>query len=570
MSSNPDATVAILHSPIGVYSLVRVKVVALRNRVSQAIADSPIKFLATTALLGVVWVGLYLLFVAVFAFLKQSRMEAAIAIPMVFSFFFVAMLVMLTVSNAIIAYTSLFAVEEAVYLLSTPVPPRAYVWLKYIETLIFSSWSLILLGLPLMFAMARANSDAAGYYYLFFISFFVCFVPIPGAAGLVLAWLIARFLDRNVRRRLIITAAVLLAGGLVWTIQTVTTEDAASDQWLTTFLLRINFVQSVMLPSSWVVNGVEAAIESQTTLALSYLAVTIANAMFLSVVAVRVVSWKFMSAFDRALSSRGGERSSAASPAVGLAGKVFFYLPMGQRLIAAKDLRTFVRDPVQWTQLVVLFGLMALYLVNVPKLSGAKPLEGWGMVIPFLNYGALSFILATFTSRFVFPLVSLEGQQRWLVGMLPLTPWQILISKFAFAMTVSTFVAFSTTVLAVIMLKMPFEWAVLQVVVTVATCFGLCGFAVGIGARLPMFEQRNAARIANGFGGTVNLVVSVMLVLTMLSGMGAVGYHNRTRGFDESLDLSTLMIVGVMIVVALSGGVAALIIGSRYLRRAEI
>ncbi|GJM23637.1 MAG: hypothetical protein DHS20C16_00520 [Phycisphaerae bacterium] len=570
MSSSPDASVAILRSPIGVFSLVRVKSVALRNRVSQAIADSPIKFLATVALLGVVWVGLYLLFVAVFMFLKQSRMEAAIAIPMVFSFFFVAMLVMLTVSNAIIAYTSLFAVEEAAYLLSSPVPPRAYVWLKYIETLIFSSWSLILLGLPLMFAMADTNSDASSYYYLFFISFFICFVPIPGAAGLVLAWMIARFLDRNVRRRLIITAALVLAVGLIWTIQSMTAENAASDQWLTNFLLRVNFVQSALLPSSWVVRGVEAAIESQTTLALSYLAVTIANAMFLSVVAVRIVSLKFMSAFDRALSSRGGERSTAASPAIGLAGKVFFYLPLGQRLIAAKDLRTFFRDPIQWTQLVVLFGLMALYLVNVPKLSGAKPLEGWGMVIPFLNFGALSFILATFTSRFVFPLVSLEGQQLWLIGMLPLSPWQILVAKFAFAMTVSTFVAFSTTVLAVIMLKMPPDWAVLQVTVTVATCFGLCGFAVGIGARLPMFEQRNAARIANGFGGTVNLVVSVMLVLTMLSGMGAVGFHNRTRGFDEALDAQTLAIAGVMVVVALAGGFTAMVIGARHLRRAEI
>ncbi len=570
MSSSPDTSVAILHSPVGVLSLVRVKAVALRNRVSQAIADSPIKFLTTMALLGVVWVGLYLLFIAVFMFLKQSRMEAAIAIPMVFSFFFVAMLVMLTVSNAIIAYTSLFAVEEAAYLLSSPVPPRAYVWLKYFETLIFSSWSLVLLGLPLMFAMADVNSDAVGYYYLFFISFFICFVPIPGAAGLVLAWLIARFLDRNLRRRLIIIAALVLAGSLIWAIQSVTAQDAASDQWLTNFLLRINFVQSALLPSSWVVKGVEAAIESQTTLALSYLAVTVANAMFLSLIAVRIVSLKFMSAFDRALSSRGGERSTEASPAVGLASKVFFYLPLGQRLIAAKDLRTFFRDPIQWTQLVVLFGLMALYLVNVPKLSGAKPLEGWGMVIPFLNFGALSFILATFTSRFVFPLVSLEGQQLWLIGMLPLSAWQILVAKFAFAMTVSTCVAFSTTVLAVIMLKMPLDWAVLQVAVTVATCFGLCGFAVGIGARLPMFEQRNAARIANGFGGTVNLVISVMLVLTMLSGMGAVGYHNRMRGFDEALDGPTILIVGVMIAVALVGGFAAMAIGARHLRRAEI
>ncbi|NOX57874.1 MAG: hypothetical protein GXP29_03335 [Planctomycetes bacterium] len=570
MSPSSDTHSPPTLAPIGLASLLRIKWVAIRNRLHQAIVNSPIKFLSTIVLLGVVWAGLYGLFMAVFIFLKQSRMEAAIAIPMVFSFFFVAMLVMLTISNAIIAYTSLFAVEEAAYLLSAPVPAKAYVSLKYVETLIFSSWSLVLLGLPLMFAMASVNEGAGQYYHIFFISFFISFVPIPGAAGLVLAWVIARFFDRNVRRRIILVASFLLVFALVWAVQSMTVNEHKPNEWLTGFLLRLRFAQSTLLPSTWVVRGVEAAIDWRTSEAFAYLCVTVANALFLSWVAVALVAKNFMSAFDHALSSRGGERSTPAAPALGRAGKVFFYLPTHQRLIATKDLRTFFRDPIQWTQLVVLFGLMGLYLMNIPRFSGANPLEGWGMVIPFLNFGAITFILATFTSRFVFPLVSLEGQQLWLIGMLPLSTWQILIAKFAFAMTVSTFVTISTTLLAVIMLKMPLSWAVLQVVMTLATCVGLCGCAVGIGARLPMFDQRNAARIANGFGGTVNLIASVALVLTLLFGMGAVGYHNRSMGFEGSLDGATLLLAGAMVFVAVCAGWAALAMGARHLRRVEI
>ena len=134
---------------------------------------------------------------------------------------------------------------------------------------------------------------------------------------------------------------------------------------------------------------------------------------------------RFSVAFDHASSMRGSDRRPSSRPAGGLAGYIFFYLPMRMRLIAAKDMRTFFRAPLQWTQLVILFGLMALYLVNVPRFSGHNPLDGWGMIIPYLNFGAISFILATFTSRFVFPLVSLEGHQMWLIGMLPLTAREI-------------------------------------------------------------------------------------------------------------------------------------------------
>jgi hypothetical protein len=167
-------------------------------------------------------------------------------------------------------------------------------------------------------------------------------------------------------------------------------------------------------------------------------------------------------------------------------------------------------------------------------------------------------------------MVSLEGYQMWLIGMLPLTARQILFAKFAFAMTVSTAVAVGTTVLAAVMLQMPAAWAALQVVVTAAVCVGLCGFAVGIGGRLPIFGERNAARIANGFGGTVNLIVSVTLVLVMLVGMVWLGVANQHQGFKGPVDGDTLLIAAAVALLGVVSGALALAIGARHLRRVEI
>ncbi len=550
--------------------LLRIKLRAMLNRLSQAIQEAPVKFLATAGAMAAVWLGLYVLFECIFMYLKQSPLEAAVAIPMVFSFFFVAMLLMLAISNAILAYMGLFATEEAGYLLTAPVPPRAYVALKYLETLLFSSWSLILLGLPLMAAMADI-SDEPWYYYPFFVAFFICFVPIPGAIGLVIAWALARYLNRGLIKKLMWGALLLAAVVVVAVVQSVEVNEEEPGQWLSQFLLHVSFVQSALLPSSWVTKGVEAAMEYRTSDALGYLAVTVANALFLSLVAVYVVSTRFSAAFDRALSTRGGERRRSSHPSGGVCGLAFWYLPRSLRLIAAKDLRTFFRDPLQWTQLVILFGLMALYLVNVPRFAnGIAPLDGWGMIIPYLNFGAISFILATFTSRFVFPLISLEGRQMWLIGMLPLRTSRVLIAKFAFAMTVSVSVAVSTTALAAAMLQMPLPWACVQIAVMFAVCTGLCGLAVGVGARLPMFEQRNAARIANGFGGTVNLIASVLLVLVMLAGMSYIGVRNRNSGFAAPVDPTTLMIAAAVAGIGCLTGAFALWLGGRHFRRVEI
>jgi ABC-2 type transport system permease protein len=568
MPSSVDAAIA--PPPAGLPLLVRVKMRALLNRLSFAITEAPVRFFATALCMGMVWVGLYFLFHAVFEYLRQSPLEAAVAIPMVFSFFFAALLVMLTISNAILAYVSLFLGEEAPYLLSAPVSPRAYVALKYLETLVFSSWSLVLLGMPLMLAMADI-SDEPWFYYPLFLAFFLGFVPIPGAIGLVAAWVAARFLNRTMRRRLVLIASVVAALLVVMFVQSVQVDELQPNLWLNQVLFRLNFIQSAVLPSAWVSRGVEHALQYRINDALGYLSVTLANGMFLSMIAVLFVSARLPVAFDRAASQRGGDARPARSPAGGPAGLTFCYLPQRMRLIAVKDLRTFCRDPLQWTQLVILFGLMGLYLVNVPRFSNSlTPLDGWGMIIPYLNFGAISFILATFTSRFVFPLVSLEGHQMWLIGMVPLTPRRLIAAKFAFAMTVSVSVAVSTTVLAAVMLKMPLGWAVLQTTVMFAVCAGLCGLAVGIGARLPMFGERNAARIANGLGGTVNLVASVSLVLAMLCGMAFMGIRNANRGFDRPVDGASLLIALLIAGGGLTVGAVAMLVGARHLRRLEM
>ncbi len=259
----------------------------------------------------------------------------------------------------------------------------------------------------------------------------------------------------------------------------------------------------------------------------------------------------------------------AHPPAVAL-GLVFFYLPRSLRLIAAKDLRTFLRDPLQWAQLVILFGLLVLYLTNMPTLRGQFSGSGWFLFIPFLNLCTVSLILATFTCRFVFPLVSLEGHQLWLIGLLPMPRGHILLAKFAFAMTVTLLVAVGAMTLAGIMLELDTVWFVIHLLVTVAVCFGLCGFAVGIGARLPMFHQTNVARIANGLGGTTNLLASLALVAGVLICVGIATWHSRGTRLDALPDGESLAICAAAALICLGAGLAALWMGTRHFKRLEV
>lgn len=550
-------------------ALIGVRLRSLRNMLLEALFRSPFRVLLAFSFVLIIWAALYGLFFVIFHWLGRTPLESRVTIPLIFNFFFLAMFGLLIFSNAVIAYGALFTRNELPFLMTSPARPRDVVLLKYFETLLFSSWSLVLLGMPLMTAMAEATSEP-DFFYLLFIAFFLAFIPIPGAIGLLLAWAVARYFPSNLKRALVGAAAGLGVGLLVWMTRSFRDMHQDLDSWLRGFMGQVRFLQSALWPNVWVTRGIDHATSADFESAFMYLAVTVSNALFLSLLAVWIVSRDFHAAYDRAVSARGPMRRNHFGPEDGFSSLAFAYLPMRQRLIAAKDLRAFFRDPLQWSQLVILFGLMTLYLPNIPSMHDDFAGSGWRVVIPWLNLCAVSLILATFTSRFVFPLVSLEGQQFWLVGLLPLRRREILRAKFCFAMTVTLAVALFTMLLAMFILQMNLGWSILHLAVTFAVCYGLCSLAVGIGARWPMFNQTNAARIASGLGGTVNLIASVILVVLVLALMGYASWDARfSSGDDPPGELAYWCCLGALGVSLLLGDLAMLL-GIRHLESLEV
>lgn len=552
----------------GLGLLLRVKFRMLANRFDQASRNEPIKLITTLVFMALIWVGLYVLFAGTLQFVRQRLLESIVAVPLVFQFFFIALAIMLAFSNAIIVYGGLFGRGEAPYLLATPCHPCNIVTLKFLESLLFASWALLLLGLPLMTAMAQ-HAKAPWPFYPFFVGFFLFFVPIPAAVGLLAAWAAARLFPRARVRVLAVAGTVILLGGsayLFW----VTRETAGSALWLKNFFDHMQLIQKPLLPNHWIAEGIALASEGYYGKAGFYLFVLAANALFLSWLAVEWVSRGLSPAFATAQAAVGRpvlERLGGGW-LTRLAEAPFFYLPQSLRRLARKDIRCFIRDPIQWSQTVILLGLLGLYVTQVRKLQIGLGSEAWLLLIALLNLIAVSLILATFTSRFVFPLISLEGQQFWLLNLLPLRRSRILWAKFAYAVTITLGAGLPVMGLSIASMDTSVPVAIGQLAVIAGVCIGLCGMAVGFGACWPMFEQRNAARIASGFGGTINLLLSVALVMLTLAGPTLVGVYAVKREIEIT---GSILAAGIAPVVAFDilAAIAAMTIGVRRFQHTE-
>jgi len=110
-------------------------------------------------------------------------------------------------------------------------------------------------------------------------------------------------------------------------------------------------------------------------------------------------------------------------------------LPMSsvRRHLLVKDLKVFLRDVSQWSQLLLLVALMLVYLYNfrvldldrIPYMSGVLK-----NAYAFLNLAMAGFVMATVAVRFVFPAVSAEGAAFWIIRTAPISMKDFLWSKF--------------------------------------------------------------------------------------------------------------------------------------------
>ncbi len=192
------------------------------------------------------------------------------------------------------------------------------------------------------------------------------------------------------------------------------------------------------------------------------------------------------------------------------------YLEPQMRFLILKDLRIFRRDPVQWSQFLIFFGLLTLYFVNIHRFSVELNYIAWVNMISFLNLAVVGLILSTFTTRFIFPMISLEGRRFWILGLLPVRREAILWSKFLFAAVISLIPCSLLILLSDAMLQI--SWLVIAIhqMVCVILCVGLSGIAVGLGATIPDMREQSPSKIAAGFGGTLNLVISAIYILVVV------------------------------------------------------
>lgn len=570
-------------------SLTRIAMQSMRVRVASITLASLI-----------LWIGLFLLFFQGFHFIYTGLHHAGMRtqfVHAIFNVFFLALTAMLLFSSAIILYGNLFKTEEVRFLMTTPASAERIVLHKFHEAVFFSCWGFVLLGSPMLIAYG-VMADAPWYYYALLAPFMVAFVLIPAGLGAIACLTVVRLLPTVRVHALVSLGVVIIATGLFfgWHVLAYQNRDLMTMTWFQDVLSRLEFSEQRLLPSWWLSTGLleaahrsdDAGLRPAWRESLYFLAVLGSNALLLQVILAAVAKRVFRFSYSELQGISRSKKRSKVSWVDRLVMALCKPFPASLRIFIIKDLRLFRRDPVQWSQFLIFFSLLMFYFFNVRRFDYGDTLQQWVTVISFLNVAVVGLILSTFTTRFIFPMISLEGRRFWILGTAPIARDVVLWGKFWFAVA-GAIVPCSLLVLAsdlslTIATRLPMV-AVIHQITCWVLCVGLSAMAVGFGARLPNLREPSPSKIAAGFGGTLNLILSALYIIVVVS-LAAVpsffwaenswmidaGYEpNIFFGGTIGLGTPGSVLLGVLLMIAL-GAIATYLplrIGIRAFRRLE-
>jgi ABC-2 type transport system permease protein len=482
-----------------------------------------------------------------------------------------AFLSILLLSNIITALSTFFLAKDLDLLVAAPIGRSRLYLAKLAETIVHSSWMVALLALPIFTAYGIVYRG--GWLYpVVALAAFIPYLVLPAVLGTAITLLLVNvFPARRTRELLGLVASGAVVIVLV-VLRFLRPEQLAQPEGfrnLMDYLAVLRTPTSPLLPSEWTASML---MNWLLRVADPWPVAKLWTAAALAIVLGALLHGRlYHLGFSKA--QEGAERK-IRRPLRGPLARRLRYLAPSKREFILKDLRLFFRDNTQWSQLILLAVLLMVYLFNIkslPLYSGERVPFRLVTLISFLNLGLAGFVLAAVAARFIFPGISLEGRQMWLLRSSPLDAGAMLWSKYWIGTVPLLVLALIITIFTNWLLHA--SQFMMAVAITTIVCYTLAASALALsfGALYPQFGTENAAQIPTSFGGLVYMMssLSLLAMIIMIEAGPVTAYLRIGLHGGKLIEIVPELIAAGIVVVAVC--LAATVVPLRLaLRRIEM
>ena len=557
----------------GIGAILLPKWHSLRNRVRRERSGAGTRMLLLLLLGGGFWAGAFAVSYRVLRYFKGVEEIGPLLAGKLLGVGLLAFAAILLLSNLITALSTFFLAKDLDMLVAAPVDWIWFYLAKLGETLAHSSWMVILMVVPILTAYGIVF-DGGPLFPLVAVGVLLPYFVLPTVVGSIVTLILVNVFPARRARDLLSLVALVVMGGLVLFLRFAQPEQLARPEGfrnLLEFIATLRAPSHPLLPSEWASASLMNWLLRVRDPLPPFLLWSTAGAFV--VIGASFHRRLFAPGFTK--SQEGSNRGRVGSVGARIMGGLLGWLSTTRREFILKDVRLFFRDATQWSQLILLAVLLIVYVYNIralPLYTGERVPYVVVTLVVFLNQGLAGFVLAAIAARFIFPAVSLEGRQLWLLRSSPLDLQAMLWSKYWVGTIPLLVLALAIGMITNQMLQAPPFMLVLSTLTTVSYTLAVGALALALGVFFPQFETENAAQIPTSFGGLVFMLSAVSL-LTVIIVVEALPVAEQLQawqaGYSIGVPASLVLSLGAVVLICALATVIPLRLALRRLNSLE-
>jgi ABC-2 type transport system permease protein len=427
------------------------------------------------------------------------------------------------IGNIVVSYSTFFKNREVAFLITQPTSFAKIFLIKFLDNFFYSSSTLLLM-------VTAALSGYTSYIGLpwYFIPFAVLIIIFPfmfiaGMLGAITLLLIMRISARFGIRKVLIFLASIYATTIISfyifssPIQLVTNVFSYFPN-LNGYFGFLEHPAIKLLPNHWVADALYWISSGKFIAAGWYLYLLIIVATLLLIFALFLAknwfykSWLVFLDLSNTLSNK---KKSKVKTLFSFENKSS--LAPTREALLKRELLLFFRDPTQWTHFLVMAFLIAIFILSISSVN-VMIFNAYNIylktVVYLIIYLFNIFLIASMSLRFIFPLVSLEGETIWKIRSAPIDYKKLMFTRlfvyFLVIFMIGQILNFVSN------FQFSFLFALISQMNTAFATITLVTLNFGMGSAYVNYKEKSPIRVASSQGASLTFLFTIIYLVFLI------------------------------------------------------
>jgi ABC-2 type transport system permease protein len=514
---------------------------------------------------------IYIVFAAGFFFFTKSTVAYLLVTVKIGSFLlhrFVMILlfmffVSINIGNIVVSFSTLFKSAETAWLFTKPVSFTKVFLIKFLDNFFYSSTTLLLIISAALLGYGVYFNLSWYFYPLVLLFIILPFMFSAGSLGAIILLIILRLSAKFGIKKVIIIIGGIYASWIIGFYFISSPLDLIRKvfQYFPNINQYFGFLESPLikyLPNRWVADSLYwitmGHFEKAAPLIISNIFL---SAVLFSIAMVIAKFWYYETWLSSLEINSGLKIRNTLNPGLFGFGKKSV-LNSVDEVIIKREFLLFFREPGQWIHLSVMIFLMGIFILGI---SGIKVIivenyyNDYLKTIIYLVVSQFSiFMVAALSLRFVFPLISLEGETVWKIRSSPIDHRPLLIKRlliyFALIFILGQLVTFFAN------FQFPYQLSIIGQINSTFIIISIVSLNFGMGGYFSNYKEKNPIRIASSQGASITFlfILFYLVLLIALLFIPVYNYFLSTHTYLHSplraLIITSIILCALTIIIA--------------------